>query len=195
MLKSSKCWAFLSCLDFAIKKSFFTGIVLKPKQVHCLEKIFLDRDILVVLPTGYGKSLIYYITPALLFAKKNGGKDVDPCSKITAIVIVISPLNALIKNQIDRLSLNEIEAAVLDVKSSVIIDDDVGELPEEEAVETEEFHDCTQEKLEKGHYNIVFVHPEFIVSSKDGRKLMQSKPYQENVCAVVIDKAHCILEW
>ena len=89
----------------------------------------------------------------------------------------------------------EFEAAVLDVKSSVIIDHDDGELPEEEAVETEEFHDCTQEKLEKGHYNIVFVHPEFIVSSKYGRKLMQSKLYQENVCAVVIDKAHCILEW
>ena len=53
----------------------------------------------------------------------------------------------------------------------------------------------TKEKLEKGHYNIVFAHPEFIVSSKDGRKLMQSKPYQENVCAVVIDEAHCILEW
>ena len=117
MLKlSSKCGTFLSCLNFAVKKSF-TGIVLKAKRVHCLEKIFLGRDTLEVQPTGDRKSLIYYLTSALLFAKKNGAKDVDSDSKITSIVIVISPLNALIKNQNDRFSLNGIEAAVLDVKS------------------------------------------------------------------------------
>ena len=195
MLKSSKCGVFLLCLEFAIKKSFFAGIVLKPKQVLCLEKIFLGRDTLVVLPIGYGKVLIYYLAPALLFAKKNGAKDVNPDGKITSIVIVISPLNALIKNQIDRLSLNGIEAAVLDVKSSAsIICHDDGDFPEEEAV-VWGFQFGTREKLEKGYYNIVFAHPEFIISSKDGRKLMQSKPYQENVCALVIDEAHCILEW
>ena len=89
----------------------------------------------MVLPTGYGKSLIYYLAPALLFAKKNGAKDVNPDGKITSIVIVISSLNALIKNQIDRLSLNEIKAAVLDVKSSASITcHDDGDFPEEEAV-------------------------------------------------------------
>ena len=88
------------------------------------------------------------------------------------------------KNQIDRLCLNGVEAAVLDVKSSAWIKDhEDGELPEEEAVETYdwEFKCGTKEKLEKGRYNIVFAHA-------DGRKLMQSKPYQENVCAMVIDE-------
>ena len=122
MLKSSKCGVFLSCLE----------LLKKPKQVLCLEKIFLGRDTLVVLPTGYGKSLIYYLALALLFAKTNGAKDVNPDGKITSIVIVMSPLNALIKNQIDQLSLNGIEAAVLGVKSSaLIISHGDGDFPEE----------------------------------------------------------------
>ena len=34
-----------------------------------------------------------------------------------------------------------------------------------------------------------------MVSSKYGRELLLSKTYQENVCAVVVDQAHCIVEW
>ena len=71
MLKNSKCWQFLSCLKFAILNSLYCDVVLKPKQVICLEKIFLNLDILAVLPTGYGKSLIFYLPPAL-YAKRHG---------------------------------------------------------------------------------------------------------------------------
>ena len=39
------------------------------------------------------------------------------------------------------------------------------------------------------------MHPEAVVSSKYGRELLLSKTYQENVCAVVVDEAHCIVEW
>ena len=112
------------------------------------------------------------VAPYLL--KRMESKMLNPDGKITSVVIVISPLNDLIKNQIDRLSLNGTEAAVLDVKSSAsIIGHDDGNFPEEEAV-VWEFQFGTIEKLEKVHYNIVFAHSEFIISSKDGRKLMQS---------------------
>ena len=50
--------AFLSCQEFAILNSFYQDIIFKPKQVICLEGIFLQNDVLCVLPTGYGKSLI-----------------------------------------------------------------------------------------------------------------------------------------
>ena len=50
-------------------------------------------------------------------------------------------------------------------------------------------------KLEQGWYNILFAHPESMISCAYGRKLMNTEPYQENVCAIVVDEAHCILEW
>ena len=74
MLPNSKCGIFLSCLHFAVLNSLYSEVILKPKQVICLEKIFLDMDILATLPTGYGKSLIFCLIPALIFAKKNGVK-------------------------------------------------------------------------------------------------------------------------
>ena len=128
----------------------------------------------------------------MLYAKKKG----VPKSKenITSIVVVVSPLNALIEDQISRLELSGIRASALDVRSSLV------NVDEEDDVEMESERVCDlglsdKVKLEIGHYNIVFAHPEALVSCSYGRKLMQSKPYQENVCAVVVDEAHCILQW
>ena len=187
MLLNTKCGIFLSCLQFAILNSLYSEVILKPKQVICLEKIFLNLDILAILPTGYGKSLIFCLIPALIFAKKNGVK----CTgSVSSIVIVVSPLNALIANQISRLSSGGIRASVLDVKSSR--NDNVdGSEPDTIC----DFTLCDKEKLETGYYNIVFAHPESLVSCSYGRKLMHTNPYQENVCAIVVDEAHCILDW
>ena len=84
MLPNTKCRFFLSCLQFTILNSFYCEVILKPKQVICLEKIFLNLDILAVL------------IPALIFAKK---KRVKCACSISSIVIIVSPLNALIENQ------------------------------------------------------------------------------------------------
>ena len=185
---SSKYNIFLRCLEFAILNSVYSEIVLKPKQVICLENLFLNKDVLAVLPTGFGKSLIFHLLPALLYAKKYGvPKDTE---NISSIIVVVSPLNALITNQISKLNTSGVRASALDVKK----------LSHTEHEDDDDEYDCNfqlcdKEKLETGHYNIVFAHPESLVSCADGRKLMHSKPYQENVCAIVVDEAHCILEW
>ena len=189
MLMKSKCGFFLSSLQFAILNSLYSEVVLKPKQVICLEKIFLNLDILAILPTGYGKSLIFCLIPALLFAKKNG-VEMSTGKSISSIVIVVSPLNALTENQISRLSHSGIRATALDVNSSRKDDND-----DNEAESICDFSLSDKEKLESGYYNIVFAHPESLVSCTYGRKLMHTKPYQENVCAIVVDEAHCILDW
>lgn len=46
-----------------------------------------------------------------------------------------------------------------------------------------------------GQYDIVFAHPEALLSTKAGSSLMRSDTYQQRVCAVVIDEAHCIHDW
>ena len=60
---------FLSCLEFALLNSAYKCTILKPKQVICLETLYLQKDVMCVLPTGYGKSLIFHLLPMLLFAK------------------------------------------------------------------------------------------------------------------------------
>ena len=169
--------------------------MLKPKQVICLEKVFFNSDVLAVLPTGYGKSLIFYLLPALLFAAKNG---VAKCTEhIDSITVVVSPLNALMKDQISRLNAGIIRASVLDVRNVSAEDfEDVED--EHDGIRSDvvcDFPVSDKVKLEEGYYNIVFAHPESLVSCLYGRRLMRSNVYQKNVCAIVVDESHCILEW
>ena len=61
--------AFLSCLEIALLNSVYNQMILKPKQCLGLESVYLEKDIMCVLPTGYGKSLIFHLLPMLLHAK------------------------------------------------------------------------------------------------------------------------------
>ncbi len=107
MQKDSKCVHFLLCLHFSIIHSLYSDVILKPKQVICLEKIFLGEDILAILPTGYGKSLIYQLLPLILFRKKMLEEDptrgIISINDVTTVLLVISPLNSLISDQIRKL--------------------------------------------------------------------------------------------
>ena len=87
--------AFMSDLNFVLKLKFALFLInktrcteyncLRPKQVDCVKNAE-QSDTLVILPTGYGKSLIYE-----LVQKLHGTK-----------VIVISPINAIINEQKTR---------------------------------------------------------------------------------------------
>ena len=72
MLSNTKCGLFLSCLQFAIQSSLYSEVVLKPKQVICFENVFLNLDVLAILPTGYGKSLIFCLIPAVICQEEPG---------------------------------------------------------------------------------------------------------------------------
>ena len=70
---------------------------------------------MAVLPTGYGKSIIFHLLPALLHDKiKMSGQ-----SPSRPVVIVVSPLNALSKDQIRRISQGTLKAAALRTPASV----------------------------------------------------------------------------
>ena len=44
-------------------------------------------------------------------------------------------------------------------------------------------------------YHIIYMHHEAFLSCKEGMELLQSVPYQDYVRAIIVDEAHCILEW
>lgn len=100
-------------------------------------------------------------------------------------MVVVSPLNALVKDEIKRISQGTLTAAALNVKrdhsNSGNFDLEIG--------------DANFSQLQKAEYDIIFMHQEAFLSCKQGMNLFQSSPYQLAVKAVVVYEAYCILEW
>ena len=110
-------------LDYAIHKSLYTKINLKPKHVLCLQVMHNDRDTVAILPTGYGKSLLYQLLPPLLSKRIGTKSDVEK-----AVVLVISPLNSLIDEQIKKINdCSELQGIVLSVDQKKNKEYDVNE--------------------------------------------------------------------
>ncbi|XP_028410621.1 putative ATP-dependent DNA helicase Q1 [Dendronephthya gigantea] len=158
-----------------------------------------------VLPTGYGKSLVFHLLPMLLYAKIKLRGDLIcgwrsrglTAAVVDSIVVVVSPLNSLISDQISRLNKSGIRASVLTVKESKDERSQRGEEDDSDEMGNIEinFCFCEEQMLRDGCYNIVFAHPEALISSKYGRDLLLSDKYQENVRAIVVDEVHCIIDW
>ena len=118
--------AFLSCLEFAVLNSENQNTIFKPKQVICLENVYFEKDVICVLPTGYGKSLIFQLLPMLLFAKFKLCGDLIlswrsrgiSTAVADSIVIVVSPLNSLMSDQVYRLSMSGIRSSIINVKEA-----------------------------------------------------------------------------
>ena len=171
-------YIFLCCLEFAVMNSLYQEVVLKPKQVVCLESVYLGNDVMCVLPTGYRKSLIFDLLPMLLFTRlklKCGDLIIDWRSQgictatVNSIVIVVSPLS-LISDQIQRLNLSGTQASAIGVKDARHeLDEDDTEEDTEEDTEDIDFWLCEEQKLCDGQYHIVFAHPDSFISSKYGR--------------------------
>jgi ATP-dependent DNA helicase RecQ len=129
---------------------------LRPLQEQAMRAALDGRDSLVVLPTGGGKSLCYQ-APAVV----KGGT-----------TVVVSPLIALMKDQVDALRACGVAAAQLD-----------SSLSDEERFIAE--HDLTM-----GDLRLLFVSPERLVSSELRLKLRKAE-----IHSFAIDEAHCISHW
>ena len=77
----------------------------------------MDVDVLAVLPTGYGKSLIYQLLPSMFNFLLYGGKY---CS----IAIIVSPLTALMMDQVEKIRKQGQSAAIIHAKCFDDDDDD-----------------------------------------------------------------------
>ena len=107
-------------MEFSVTKLGNPNLEFKKEQYDVIRAIYLEkRDVLTVLPTGFGKSLCYQALPAIFDFMESEGKQKE------SIVIVVSPLNALIRDQLQKLKgcLNVcvLQSTVEDEEQNVMI--------------------------------------------------------------------------
>ncbi len=140
----------------ALLRSRFGLADFRPGQREVIDALCTRNSALAVLPTGGGKSLCYQL-PALLF---------------TGVTLVVSPLIALMKDQIDYLRRRGIAAARLD--SSL----DAAELRE------------VSDQLRTGTLQLLYVAPERFNNERFLADLRRAR-----IALFAVDEAHCISEW
>ena len=117
------------------------------------------KDIFVNLPTGFGKSLIYQALPLVYSCLPESTDQKN-------IIVVISPLNSLIKDQVLRLNSLGITAISL----------------------AEIATDKQTKEVNNGDYSIVFGSPELWLGDEKWRKMAMSELYRKSVRAVAVDE-------
>src|SRR3954466_1285126 len=141
-------------LDVLTEKFGFESF--RPGQQRVVEALLAGRSALAVFPTGAGKSLCYQL-PALL---------------LDGMTIVVSPLIALMKDQIDFLRRSGIDAARLD--SSL-------EVPAQREI---------FDRLRAGSLKLLYVAPERFNNERFLGQLARAR-----ISLFAVDEAHCISEW
>ncbi|XP_057316793.1 ATP-dependent DNA helicase Q1-like [Hydractinia symbiolongicarpus] len=131
-----------------------------------------------VLPTGYRKSLIFQLLP-----------DVIPQKSTRNIVIVVCPLSSIMEDQVQFLNSVGISAMSLHCNNSSTSSYEslFAEMKTHEEINI-------SKKVQEGDINLLFAHPEAILSEQ-GRNLLKSTVYQDNFVGNVIDEAHCVEFW
>lgn len=136
-------------------KKFFGYSTFRPLQAEIIQRILQKKDALVLMPTGGGKSICFQL----------------PAIYLPGTTIVVSPLIALMKDQVEGLVANGIPAAALNSM-----------LPEEEKQRIKQH--CIQGKIK-----LLYISPEGLVGELDWLL-----PRME-ISLIAIDEAHCVSHW
>jgi len=135
-------------------KKYFGYDSFRDQQQDVIEAVLSKKDNLVIMPTGGGKSICFQL-PALLF---------------DGLTLVISPLIALMKDQVDGLNANGISADFYNSSQEGFEQDEVFE------------------KIFRKELKLLYVAPESL-------SLLQNIVTEEHISCVAIDEAHCISSW
>jgi superfamily II DNA helicase RecQ len=142
------------------------------KQEQVISRILSGESATVVFPTGGGKSLCYQI-PALVFSEVDKLTNMRG-EKDGGITLVVSPLIALMKDQVDALVQRGIKAAVLD------------------STKSHEEYLKTAEMLRNGELKLLYCAPERL----NNEGFVQSmKHVRGGIRLLAVDEAHCISQW
>lgn len=137
-------------------KKYFGYDTFRPLQEEIVTHVATGKDALVLMPTGGGKSLCYQL----------------PALKLPGMALVISPLIALMKDQVDALRGNGVAAAFMNSTLS---------FQELNRIEGE---------ARRGELKLLYLAPERVAMPR-----MQTFLKELSISLLAVDEAHCISEW
>jgi ATP-dependent DNA helicase RecQ len=149
-----------------VLNKYFGHNCFRGQQPDVIRRVMAGGHSLVIMPTGMGKSVCYQI-PAILLADQD-----RPDSSPRGLTLVISPLIALMKDQVDSLQAREITATY--INSSLT------------RTEREERYDA----VGSGEYDLLYVTPERFRKPEFVEVIRRRR-----VDLLAVDEAHCISEW
>lgn len=144
----------------AALKHFFGYETFRAGQKAVIEAALRPQDLLVVMPTGAGKSLCFQL-PALLHP---------------GLTVVVSPLIALMQDQVMGLEVNDIAATCLNSSLDLVTSQQ------------------RQRDLLTGRIKLLYVAPERLLHP-DFLRFLDQVQAQVGLSALAIDEAHCVSEW
>ena len=152
-------------IEGAIEVTFteFGYPAVNPEQFEAVKEFVKGKDVFVSTPTGSGKTLCYGCLPLVFDSLRSGGKQ-------EAIVVVVSPLKALMLHQVQAFTAKGVNCAYVGAQES----------------------DSVNLHVEKGEFSLVFMSPKSLVSGCRWREMFHSAIYQANLVGMVVDEAHCI---
>ena len=189
---------FFNAINYALRTTNYHSLFLKVKQYQILESIILKRDTIGVLPTGYGKSVIFHLLPFVAdhLYNINVTRDNTTCGNI---VLIVTPLNAIIDDQIAILKNHGIEGTVLKTVSInhvlQVRESDEDESDCQNTLSDLTLDPSTNKNIKEGKFKIIYSHQEAFISCKEGRRLLMSSALQRDVFACVIEEGHLVCEW
>ncbi|MGB3203929.1 MAG: ATP-dependent DNA helicase RecQ [Crinalium sp.] len=130
----------------------------RPPQGEIVRSLLSNQDTLIVMPTGGGKSICFQL-PALLQ---------------TGLTLVVSPLVALMENQVQELKERNLPAALLH-----------SEVPSYQRKQT-------LQALERQQLRLLYLSPETLLSAPVWERLCQP---QLKINGLILDEAHCLVQW
>jgi len=139
----------------ALLRRFYGYDSFRPNQLEIIETVVGGRDCVVLMPTGGGKSLTFQI-PALM----------QP-----GVAVVVSPLIALMNDQVIGLQSNGIPAATINSNMSEAHNRDV------------------MDGVRRGHIKLLYISPERLLLEMD------RWPEEMRISLFAVDEAHCISQW
>ncbi|OIP97569.1 ATP-dependent DNA helicase RecQ [Candidatus Wirthbacteria bacterium CG2_30_54_11] len=140
----------------SLLKQYFGYDSFYPLQQEIITNVVAKKDTLAIMPTGGGKSLCYQL----------------PAIRLPGLAVVISPLIALMKDQVDQLKMNGVEAEL--INSSLTAEEISG----------------VQSAALTGQLKILYIAPERL-GAYGFAEFLRLLP----VSLIAIDEAHCISEW